>query len=267
MSVLGEEERLVDDLRKQFGLVDPPGPLDEGPVDLELGTVGVEVDLLMGVPAEVVRWNVAGDDDHRDAVEGGIGDAGGGVRETGTEVAEDHRRPAGDAGVAVGGVGGDLFVAHVDEVDRAVGHRREDGDVGVPTQPEDMADAAPFEVGDELFGDGRMGRIHGRPPPPYWWSTGSMRRIGGIVWRSSLAWARMPATREAMNTALPRALGNPISPRIAAIAPSMFIGAGRPSAAVKLASIATAAAMWWPATPTSSATSRSRSSRGSRRLC
>ena len=77
----------------------------------------------------------------------------------------------------------------------------------------------------------------------------------------------MPASREAMNTALPRALGKPISPRIAAIAPSMFNGIGRSSAADKLASIAKAAAMCSPSTPTSSATSSSRSSRGSRCLC
>ena len=165
LAVLGEEERLVDDLGEQLGLVDPPGPLDERPVDLELGAVGVEVDLLVGMSAEVVRRNVAGDDDHRDAVEGGVGDAGRGVREPGTEVAEDHRRSAGDSGVAVGGVGGDLFVTHVDELDRAVGHRRENGDVGVPAQPEDVADATPFEMADELLGNGRMGLIHGCPPP------------------------------------------------------------------------------------------------------
>ena len=51
---LGEQERLVDDFREQLGLVDPPRPLDERPVDLELGTVGVEVDLLVGVSAEEV---------------------------------------------------------------------------------------------------------------------------------------------------------------------------------------------------------------------
>ena len=74
-------------------LVDPPGPLDERPVDLELGAVGVEVDLLVGVPAEVVRRDVAGDDHHRDAVEGGVGDAGGGVGEPGAEVAEHAPTP------------------------------------------------------------------------------------------------------------------------------------------------------------------------------
>ena len=113
------QERLVDDLGEQLCPVDPPGALDERPIDLELRSIGVEVDFLMRVAAEVVRRHVAGDDDHRDAVEGGVGDAGCRVGEPGAEVAEDHRGATGDPGVAVGGMGGDLFVAHVDELDGA----------------------------------------------------------------------------------------------------------------------------------------------------
>ena len=64
-----------------------------------------------------------------------------------------------------------------------------------------------------------MGRVHGSPPAATEWrnrwrasgredrsSRGRPDRCAAsasIVWRSSLAWARMPATREAMNTALP----------------------------------------------------------------
>ncbi len=106
-------------------------------------------------------------------------------------------RPA-DACVSVRGVGGDLLVTHVDEVDPAVGHGREHGDVGVPAEAEDAGDATPFEVLDELFGRGRMASSHAFTPlapaaalafvdkerpagPRYVWLIGSTRRIGAIV--------------------------------------------------------------------------------------
>jgi hypothetical protein len=72
-AALGEGERLVEDLGEQVCRVDPPGPLDERPVDLPLIGVGVEVDLLVGVLAVVVARHVARDDDHGDRVERGIG--------------------------------------------------------------------------------------------------------------------------------------------------------------------------------------------------
>ena len=156
LAALRKQERLVDDLGEQVGAVDAPGTLHERPEDLELRGVGMEVDLLVRVATEVVRRHVAGDHDHRDAVEGGVGDAGGAVGEAGTEVAEQHCGSAGDSGVAVGGVGGDLLVPDVDELDRAAGHRREDGDVGVPAQPEDVTDTAALEGADELLGSGWM---------------------------------------------------------------------------------------------------------------
>ena len=120
----------------------------------------MQVHLLVGVPAEVVRGHVAGDDHHRDAIEGGVGHAGGGVGEAGAEVAENDRGPSGDPRVAIGGVRGDLFVPHVDELDAAVGHGGEHRDVGVSAEPEDVADTAPFQVADELFGSGRMASAH-----------------------------------------------------------------------------------------------------------
>ena len=106
-----------------------------------------------------------------------------------------------------------------------------------------------------------------RAGPRYVWLIGSTRRIGAIVWRSSLAWASTPARRDAMKTALPSSLGKPISPRTAAITPSMLIGTGRPTLLWRLVSIAIAAATWSPASPASPTRSSSRSSRGSRRLC
>ena len=164
LAVLGQQERLLDDLGEEFCLLDPPGAFDERPIDLELRRVGVQVHLLVGMTAVVVRRHVAGDDDHRDAIERGVGDAGRRVRQARTEVAENDRGPSGDTRVAVGSVRGDLLVPDVDELDAAAGHRGENGDVGVPTQAEDVSYAAPFQVADELFGSGRVGSAHGCPP-------------------------------------------------------------------------------------------------------
>jgi hypothetical protein len=163
LAALGQEERPLHDLGEQLGLVDPPGALHERAVDLVLRPVGVQVHLLVRVAAEVVRRHVAGDDHHGDAVERGVGDAGRGVGEPRAEVAEDDARPPGDPGIAVGRVGGDLLVADVDELDRAGGHGGQNGDVGVPAQPEDVSHPPPFQVGDELFGGRRMSGHH-RPP-------------------------------------------------------------------------------------------------------
>ncbi len=78
-------------------------------------------------------------------------------------MAENDRGPPGDTRVAVRSVRGDLLVPDVDELDAAAGHRGEHGDVGVPTQAEDVSYTAPFQVADELFGSGRMASAHGCP--------------------------------------------------------------------------------------------------------
>ena len=69
-AALGEGERLVEHLGNEVGLVDAPRALDERPVDLLLGGVGVQVDLLVRVLAEVVGGHVAGDHHHRESSRG-----------------------------------------------------------------------------------------------------------------------------------------------------------------------------------------------------
>ena len=167
LSVLGEQERLLDDLGQQLGLVDAPAPLDERPIDLVLRGVGVQVDLLMRVPAVVVGGHVAGDHDHGDAIEGRIGHAGGSVGESGAEVAEYDRGTTGDARIPICCVGSYLLVADVDELDAAAGHGGEHGDVGVPAQAEHVADTALLEIPDELFGGGGVCPGHDRRPEPF----------------------------------------------------------------------------------------------------
>jgi hypothetical protein len=50
-------------------------------------------------------------------------------------------------------VGSDLFVTHVDEFDGARRHRREDRDVRVAAQTENMADAPALQVAHEMIGN------------------------------------------------------------------------------------------------------------------
>ena len=134
--------------------IDTPGALDERPVDLELRSVRVQVHLLVRMLAVIVRRHIAGDHDHRDRVERGVGHAGGGVGEPRAQVRKKHRCLAGRARVTIGGVGRDLLVPAVDELDLlALRQRRQHSDVGVAAQAENVLDAARLEVADELFSD------------------------------------------------------------------------------------------------------------------
>ena len=57
-------------------------------------------------------------------------------------------------GIAVRRMRGYLLMAHVDELQRAAGHRGEHGNVGVTAQPEHMAHATTFEISNQEFCDG-----------------------------------------------------------------------------------------------------------------
>ena len=50
-------------------------------------------------------------------------------------------------------MGCDLLVPDVDELDAAVRHRREDRDVRVAAQTENVADAPALQVAHEMIGD------------------------------------------------------------------------------------------------------------------
>src|SRR5690606_20020571 len=88
---------------------------------------------------------------HRDAVEGGVGDTRGGVGQPRAEMGEDHAGPPGGPGVPVGGMAGDLLVSDVDELDRRVLEGRQDGDVGVTAEPEDVTNSTLRQVPDEML--------------------------------------------------------------------------------------------------------------------
>src|SRR3954469_19151602 len=105
----------------------------------------MEVELLMRMAAAVVRRNVAGDHDHRNRIERGVGDTGRGVGESGAEMAEHDPGFASDARVAIGRMSRYLLMTARDESNPALAQRIEDGNVGVPAQAEDHVDAHPLE--------------------------------------------------------------------------------------------------------------------------
>ena len=152
LAVLGQLKGLFDDFREEFRAIHPPGALHERAIDFVLGAVAMQIDFLMGVFAEVVAGDIAGNYHHGDAVQGGIGDAGGRVGHPGPQMAHDHGSLAGDTRIAIGRMGGNLFVPHIDEVDGAIFQGRQYGDIRVPAQTEDVFNAAVFQILHQLMG-------------------------------------------------------------------------------------------------------------------
>ena len=101
-------ERLGDDARQVVGVADQVVVLGHRQRD------AVDVDLLERVLADERGRHVAGDRDHRHRIEQGRPDPGDEVRGARTGRAHAHPDAAGDAGVAVGGVGAALLVADED---------------------------------------------------------------------------------------------------------------------------------------------------------
>ena len=150
-AALREREGLVEHLGDEVGLINTPRTLDERAVDLVLSGVGVKVDLLMWVLPEVVRRDVAGDDDHRDRIQRGVRHPCGGIRQTGTEVREHDPRALACARVPVSRMGGDLLMPHVDEGNLlTLLKRSEQRDVRVAAQTEYALDAACLQIPDDL---------------------------------------------------------------------------------------------------------------------
>ncbi len=156
---LREMERALHDARQILGAIDAVDALAERPVDLELVGVLVQVHFLVRMPAVVVRLHVAGDHDHRNRVERGVGDAGGRVGQPGSQVRQQHARLARGARVAVGRVRRHLLVARRDEADAALAERVEQADDRVAAQAEDDLDAEALEVvGQQIRRDARARR-------------------------------------------------------------------------------------------------------------
>ena len=144
---LGQTEGAVQDVRQSLHVVHPPQALAHGLQQLVLVAVLVHLDLLVGVTAVVVAGHVAGDDHHGDGVQGGVGHAGDDVGQAGAQVAHDHRGLVGDAGVAVGGGGGDGLVPGADVAQLlAAGQGVQHTDDGMAAQAEQFGDPPALQV-------------------------------------------------------------------------------------------------------------------------
>ena len=160
---LRQMERALHDARQILHAVDAVHALAKRPVDLELVGVLMEIDLLVGVAAVVVRRDIAGNHHHRDRIERRVGDAGARVGQSRTEVRQQHAGPARRARVAVGGMGRDLLVARRHEPDAALPERVEQRDDRVTAQAENHLDAEAFEIlGQEVRGDPGLCRLLSR---------------------------------------------------------------------------------------------------------
>lgn len=115
----GEGKGFFKDFGEKVRPINAPGAFDEGSIDFPLGAIGMHIDFLMGMLAVVVAGNVAGDDDHGDGVESGVGDAGGGVCQARAEMAEHDGGFFCYSSIAIGRMGGNLLMPDVDEFDFA----------------------------------------------------------------------------------------------------------------------------------------------------
>ena len=167
---LGDPERLADDLRDRARLLDPLVPLRDRlqhPHD---------VDELVRLLVELVETGLAGDRDHRRAVEEGVGDAGDEVRRARPEGRHGHRGPAGQAAVDVGHERGALLVAGRDVADAdSRGERVEDVHRLLAGDREDVLAALRGEAVDEEVGGGPRHQVGMR------WHAPSVRWVAG--WR------------------------------------------------------------------------------------
>jgi hypothetical protein len=122
------------------------------------------VGFLKGVGADQAGRHLSGDDDHRDGVEQGVGDAGdriGGTRAGGDE---HHARLAGRASITLGRVGCGLFMPNknmadlrlleqriVDRQHRAAGIAEHDLDAEVGQRLDEDIGSASFGHGQSFF--------------------------------------------------------------------------------------------------------------------
>ena len=157
--LLGDLERLPDDLGDDLGGLDLGVPLREGPERLH------DVHVLVGLLVEEAAGQLAGDGHDGRPVEVRVGQARGEVRRAGPEGRQAHARPAGEPPPDIRHERGRLLVADRDEADRRV----EEGVVQVERllarHAEDVADAFLLEAADQELGTGhgRASRRAARP--------------------------------------------------------------------------------------------------------
>jgi len=117
----GDIERLLDDARQVFHVLDEIIVLGDGPRDPR------DVGLLKSVVADHLRRDLAREDDKRNRIHIGRGDAGHQVGRSRAGGRDHHTDPARGAGVTVRGVHRSLFVPREIEIERRIEQLMEDG--------------------------------------------------------------------------------------------------------------------------------------------
>ena len=200
----GDVEGLGEHARQVIGIPDEVVVLGHRQGD------AVDVDLLEGILADQRAGHVAGDRDHRDRVEEGGADARHEVGRARPRRAQADPHPAGDPGIAVGGMGPALLVADqhvaqlgviaqhvVERQDHAAGIAEEDvdalaqerlaHDIGADPAALERLGVAQHRVAG-VFNGGRSGRaVIGHVTPP------NVRR-GGRPARRACAAAGCPGS-------------------------------------------------------------------------
>ena len=110
------------------------------------------VDPHLDAPAELIGVEVAGDRDHRRAIEIGRSDAGGEIGRAGSERCDAQPGCAGHAAGDVGGEAGRAFVGGEHELDPALAHRLHQRQHVAAGNPEAAGDAIGPQRGDDQIG-------------------------------------------------------------------------------------------------------------------
>jgi hypothetical protein len=126
--------------------IDPVDSLAEWPVYLELIGVLMKVYLLVRMPAVEVGRYITGNDHHGDGVQRGVCHPGRGVGEAWPKMDQQYTWLARNAGVAVSGMGRNLFVTRGNKPDAAFAKRVKKRDNSMAAQAKDDFDAKPFQI-------------------------------------------------------------------------------------------------------------------------
>jgi hypothetical protein len=139
-------ERPLDNPWQIFDVIDPVHAFAKRPEDLKLIRILMKIHFLMRVPSVEVRRHIARDHHHRNRIQSGVRDTGGGIRQPRSKMCEQYTNLPGSARVSISGVSGDLFVPSRDKPDFAFTESVEERDDGVTTQTEYHFNADPLEI-------------------------------------------------------------------------------------------------------------------------
>ena len=110
------------------------------------------IDIHLYTPAKLIGVEVAGNGNHRRAVEPGIADPRCQVGGAGAEGCDTETRPVGHAAHDIGGKGGGAFMRGQHELDAAGAHRFHDRQDIAARNTKTMGNASLLEGGDDQFG-------------------------------------------------------------------------------------------------------------------